>query len=123
MLGVDFAATGDGDVVTVATFAAGDDFAGKEEHLDVENDRMVGDQAPDEARDEEAVVEPLVGSQRLRLLREARFEPEDAAHVPSADLDLGGGRLLHVPKSLKGVAVFSFKKLCGGFILRDAVAR
>jgi len=33
--------------------------------------------------------------------------------VPSADLDVGGGRILHVPKSLKGVAVFSFKKLCG----------
>jgi len=29
-----------------------------------------------------------------------------------ADLDLGGGRILHVPKSLKGVAVFSFKRLC-----------
>ncbi|HEX8535452.1 MAG TPA: AFG1/ZapE family ATPase, partial [Allosphingosinicella sp.] len=24
-----------------------------------------------------------------------------------------GGRTLHVPKSLKGVAVFSFKRLCG----------
>jgi cell division protein ZapE len=24
-----------------------------------------------------------------------------------------GGRILHVPKSLKGVAVFSFKRLCG----------
>jgi cell division protein ZapE len=33
--------------------------------------------------------------------------------VPSEDLDLGGGRTLHVPKSLKGVAVFSFKRLCG----------
>jgi len=32
--------------------------------------------------------------------------------VPSADLDLGGGRTLHVPKSLKGVGVFSFKRLC-----------
>ncbi len=41
------------------------------------------------------------------------YPPEDAAHVPSADLDLGGGRTLHVPKSLKGVAVFSFKRLCG----------
>ncbi|NBC36081.1 cell division protein ZapE [Novosphingobium sp. FSY-8] len=40
------------------------------------------------------------------------YPPEDAAHVPSADLDVGGGRLLHVPKTLKGVAVFSFKKLC-----------
>lgn len=41
------------------------------------------------------------------------FAVEDRAHVPSADLDVGGGRTLHVPKSLKGVAVFSFKKLCG----------
>ena len=29
------------------------------------------------------------------------------------ELDVGGGRTLHVPKSLKGVAVFSFKRLCG----------
>jgi cell division protein ZapE len=40
------------------------------------------------------------------------FAPEDALHVPSAELELGGGRMLHVPKSLKGVAVFSFKRLC-----------
>ena len=33
--------------------------------------------------------------------------------MPSGELDLGGGRTLHVPKSLKGVGVFSFKKLCG----------
>jgi cell division protein ZapE len=38
---------------------------------------------------------------------------EDRAHVPSEDLDVGGGRTLHVPTSLKGVAVFSFKRLCG----------
>ena len=38
--------------------------------------------------------------------------PEDRAHVPSLDLDVGGGRTLHVPKALKGVAVFSFKRLC-----------
>ena len=31
----------------------------------------------------------------------------------SEELDVGGGRTLHVPKSLKGVAVFSFKRLCG----------
>ena len=37
---------------------------------------------------------------------------EDRAHVPSEELDVGAGRTLHVPKSLKGVAVFSFKKLC-----------
>jgi cell division protein ZapE len=50
-------------------------------------------------------------------VREAFFKltdypPEDAAHVPTAEIDLGGGRMLHVPKSLKGVAVFSFKRLC-----------
>ena len=32
---------------------------------------------------------------------------------PSEELPVGGGRTLHVPKSLKGVAVFSFKRLCG----------
>ncbi len=41
------------------------------------------------------------------------YPPEDRAHVPSTDIDLGGGRVLHVPKALKGVAVFSFKRLCG----------
>ncbi len=41
------------------------------------------------------------------------YPPEDRAHVPTAELDVGGGRTLHVPKSLKGVAVFSFKRLCG----------
>jgi cell division protein ZapE len=30
------------------------------------------------------------------------YPPEDAAHVPSAELDVGSGRTLHVPKSLKG---------------------
>jgi len=38
---------------------------------------------------------------------------EDRAAVPTEDLAVGGGRTLHVPKSLKGVAVFSFKRLCG----------
>jgi len=38
---------------------------------------------------------------------------EDRAHVPSAELDVGGGRTLTVPKSLKGVGVLSFKRLCG----------
>ncbi|HKR25397.1 MAG TPA: cell division protein ZapE, partial [Allosphingosinicella sp.] len=38
---------------------------------------------------------------------------EDRAKVPSEELALPGGRTLHVPKSLKGVAVFSFKRLCG----------
>ncbi|MGN6498621.1 MAG: cell division protein ZapE [Tsuneonella sp.] len=50
---------------------------------------------------------------REAFFRRTDYKPEDAAHVPSAELDLGGGRTLHVPKSLKGVAVFSFKRLCG----------
>jgi len=49
---------------------------------------------------------------REAFFRLTDFEPEDAAHVPSGELDLGGGRTLHVPKCLKGVGVFSFKKLC-----------
>ncbi|RYD90452.1 MAG: cell division protein ZapE, partial [Sphingomonadales bacterium] len=50
---------------------------------------------------------------REAFFRLTDYKPEDAAHVPSAELELGGGRTLHVPKSLKGVAVFSFKRLCG----------
>ena len=41
------------------------------------------------------------------------YPVEDRAKVPAEDIDVGGGRPLHVPKSLKGVAVFSFKRLCG----------
>jgi cell division protein ZapE len=41
------------------------------------------------------------------------YPVEDRARVPAEDIDVGGGRTLHVPKSLKGVAVFSFKRLCG----------
>ncbi|GGD52451.1 cell division protein ZapE [Aurantiacibacter arachoides] len=52
-------------------------------------------------------------SVREAFFRLTDYAPEDAANVPSADLDLGGGRSLHVPKSFKGVAVFSFKRLCG----------
>lgn len=40
------------------------------------------------------------------------FPPEDKAHVPAEELAIPGGRSIHVPKSLKGVAVFSFKRLC-----------
>ncbi len=40
------------------------------------------------------------------------FAPEDAANVPSAELAIGAKRSIHVPKSLKGVGVFSFKRLC-----------
>jgi cell division protein ZapE len=58
-----------------------------------------------------------LGPEATAQVREAFFRltdyaPEDAAHVPSAELDVGG-RTLHVPKALKGVAVFSFKRLCG----------
>jgi cell division protein ZapE len=49
---------------------------------------------------------------REAFFRLTDFDPDDAANVPSGELDLGGGRTLHVPKSLKGVGVFSFKKLC-----------
>jgi cell division protein ZapE len=48
---------------------------------------------------------------REAFFRLTDYSPEDSAHVPSADLDIGG-RVMHVPKSLKGVAVFSFKRLC-----------
>jgi cell division protein ZapE len=46
------------------------------------------------------------------FFRMTDFSPDDRDHVPSLDLDVGGGRLLHVPKALKGVGVFSFKRLC-----------
>lgn len=49
---------------------------------------------------------------REAFFRLTDYPPEDAEHVPEAELDVGGGRTLHVPKSLKGVAVFSFKRLC-----------
>ncbi|MGQ7829209.1 cell division protein ZapE [Altererythrobacter sp. Z27] len=59
-----------------------------------------------------------LGSAATEQVREVFFrltdyKPEDAAHVPSGELEIGGGRTLHVPKSLKGVGVFSFKRLCG----------
>jgi cell division protein ZapE len=41
------------------------------------------------------------------------YPVEDRAKVPTEELAVGGARTLHVPKSLKGVAVFSFKRLCG----------
>jgi cell division protein ZapE len=50
---------------------------------------------------------------RDAFFRMTDYPPEDSEHVPAAELDVGGGRMLHVPKSLKGVAVFSFKRLCG----------
>ena len=58
------------------------------------------------------------GPQATAALSDAFFRltdypVEDRAKVPSEELDVGSGRTLHVPKSLKGVAVFSFKRLCG----------
>ncbi len=63
-----------------------------------------------------------MGPEATARLSEAFFRltdyaVEDRANVPSTELDLssggGGGRTLFVPKALKGVAVFSFKRLCG----------
>ena len=59
------------------------------------------------------IGEAATAQVREAFFRLTDYKPEDAAHVPSGELDLGGGRRLHVPKSLKGVAVFSFKRLCG----------
>jgi cell division protein ZapE len=58
------------------------------------------------------------GAEATEALRDAFFRltdypVEDAANVPACDLQVPGGRILHAPKSLKGVAVFSFKRLCG----------
>ena len=50
---------------------------------------------------------------REAFFRLTDFAPEDADNVPSEELAVGGNRTLHVPKSLKGVGVFSFKRLCG----------
>jgi cell division protein ZapE len=59
-----------------------------------------------------------IGPEATAKVREAFFKltdysPDDAANVPIETLPISGGRSLHVPKSLKGAAVFSFKKLCG----------
>jgi cell division protein ZapE len=50
---------------------------------------------------------------RAAFFKMTDYPPEDSAHVPTEELPIPGGRTLHVPKSLKGVAVFSFKRLCG----------
>jgi cell division protein ZapE len=50
---------------------------------------------------------------REAFFRLTDYNPEDAVHVPSSELEVGGSRTLHVPKALKGVGVFSFKRLCG----------
>jgi cell division protein ZapE len=53
------------------------------------------------------------GALSAAFFRLTDYPPEDRANVPSEDIALPGGRTLHVPKSLKGVAVFSFRRLCG----------
>ena len=58
------------------------------------------------------------GPEATKALSDAFFKltdypVEDRARVPSEELEVGGGRTLHVPKSLKGVAVFSFRRLGG----------
>lgn len=57
--------------------------------------------------------EHATGQTREAFYRLTDYPPEDAEHVPATELDVGGGRTLFVPKSLKGVGVFSFKRLCG----------
>ena len=57
------------------------------------------------------------GPEATSALSEAFFRltdypVEDRAKVPAEEIQVQGGRTLHVPKSLKGVAVFSFKRLC-----------
>ena len=46
------------------------------------------------------------------FFRMTDYPVEDRAKVPTETLAVPGGRTLFVPKSLKGVAVFSFARLC-----------
>ena len=46
------------------------------------------------------------------FFRMTDYPVEDRAHVPTETIAVPGGRTLFVPKSLKGVAVFSFARLC-----------
>jgi cell division protein ZapE len=57
--------------------------------------------------------EPATAQTREAFFRLTDYAPEDADHVPSSEIAVGGGRKLFVPKTLKGVGVFSFKRLCG----------
>ncbi|MEO1044475.1 MAG: cell division protein ZapE [Pseudomonadota bacterium] len=71
-------------------------------------DRMAGSKSWHSPADDTATT-----ALRETFFRLTDYPPEDAAKVKTATLDIPGGRTLHVPKSLKGVAVFSFKRLCG----------
>jgi len=53
------------------------------------------------------------GELSAAFFRLTDYPVEDRARVPAEDISVQGNRTLHVPKALKGVAVFSFKKLCG----------
>jgi cell division protein ZapE len=46
------------------------------------------------------------------FFRMTDYPVEDRAKVPTEMLTIPGGRTLYVPKSLKGVGVFSFARLC-----------
>ena len=88
-----------------------------EEELDVLPLNGPTDYRLDRLGDIDTWHSPL-GEKATAQVREAFFRltdyaPEDADNVPSGEIDLGGGRTLHVPKSLKGVGVFSFRRLCG----------
>lgn len=50
---------------------------------------------------------------REAFLRATDHDPDETEVVPSAELRVSEGRTLHVPRSYRGVAVFSFKRLCG----------
>ncbi|GGC10645.1 cell division protein ZapE [Novosphingobium endophyticum] len=56
--------------------------------------------------------EEATAQAREAFYRLTDYPPEDAEHVPSTEIEVGGGRMMFVPKSLKGVGVFSFKRLC-----------
>ena len=49
---------------------------------------------------------------RKAFYRLTDYAPEDHDHVPSGEVEVGSRRIF-VPRSLKGVGVFSFKRLCG----------
>ena len=55
---------------------------------------------------------PATAALSEAFFRLTDYPVEDRANVPTETLQVGGGRTLFVPKSLKGVAVFSFARLC-----------
>jgi cell division protein ZapE len=59
------------------------------------------------------IGETATASLRELFFRLTDYPVEDAANVPSCEVAVGETRTLQVPKCLKGVAVFSFKRLCG----------